>query len=329
MNFGNQLGKFLLAASIYSLAGFAGTAQAPPSATPQTIRVDVDLVNVGVIITDAKGNFVENLQREDFHIFDNGTEQPITQFSAVDEPGQVLMLLEAGPAVYFLQDAHIFVADAMLNGLSPSDRVAIARYDMVPTPILDFTADKAVTQNVLSGIRFNLGFGQLNLASSLNTVLDWLKKIPGKKTILLLSTGVDTSSAVAIESLQSRLQTGDVRILCVSVSGPMRNGKKGNSQTFQQNAKIFEAADAELRAIGGLTGGRAFFPENEKAIQEVYRQVAQLVRHEYSLAFAPPIADGLVHNISVKVDPPLRSADRNSTDYRVDHRKAYQAPKTH
>lgn len=319
--------KIFLSALACAFFCIPAAAQEPGTTLNQTIRVNVELVNVGVIVTDSRGKFVQGLRREDFHVFDNGVEQPITQFATVDEPGQILLLIEAGPAVYFLQDAHIFAADAMLSGLSPSDRVAIARYDISPTPILAFTSDKSAAQAALSAIRFNLGFGQLNLSSSLLTILDWLTKTPGKKTILMLSTGVDTSPAQAIQSLQLRLQTADVRIFCVSVSGPMRNGKKGSARQLQQNEQVFAQADSMLRAIADATGGRAYFPENEKAVQEIYRQVAELVRNEYSLAFAPPIADGNLHSINVKVDLPAQPPDQKSPDYRIDHRKSYQAPK--
>jgi Ca-activated chloride channel homolog len=333
MNFIRRRAKLVLVVFACVSFCFPASSQQPNSAETQTIRVNVELVNVGVIVTDSRGKFVQGLRREDFHVFDNGSEEPITQFATVDEPAQILLLIEAGPAVYFLQDAHIFAADAMLNGLSRSDRVAIARYDISPSPILALTADKSAAQAALSAIRFNLGFGQLNLSSSLLTVLDWLAKTPGKKTIVLLSTGVDTSSLPAVQSLQLRLETGDVRILCVSVSGPMRNGKKGTSRQLQQNEQVFAQGDALLRAIADATGGRAYFPENEKAIQEIYGQVAELVRNEYSVAFTPPAADGKLHSIDVRVDLPerqqpsdLKSPAPKSSEYRIDHRKSYLAP---
>ncbi len=307
-------------------AGFS-CAQEGPAAVSQTIQVNVDRVNVGVIVTDTKGRFVLGLKREDFHVFDNGTERPITEFAPVDEPGQVFLLLEAGPAVYFLQDAHLFAADELLNGLAPGDRVAIARYAEAPVVVLDFTAEKRVAQAALTGIRFNLGFGQLNLSSSLAIVLDWLAHLPGKKTILLLSTGVDTSPQEAIDTVQERLQAGDVRILAISVSGPLRDGKQGNQTQVQQMQQAFESADARLRGLTEATGGRVYFPQNAKAFQAIYRQVAQLIRNEYSLSFAPPVADGVVHRIEVKVDLPGGATKNKIVDYRVDHRKAYVAPK--
>lgn len=301
-------------------------AQEPSSNPPQTIRLTINRVNVGVIVTDARGKFVEGLRREDFHIFDNGVEQSVTEFTPVDDPAQVLLLVEAGPAVYFLQDVHLYTASALLEGLSPGDRVAVVRYMEAPLALLDFTEDKRATQNALGGVSYNLGFGQLNLSASLNTILDWLLSVPGKKTIVLLSTGVDTSPDATVDLLQSRLQTGDVRVLCVSLSAPLRKGKAGSRAQIQQVQQGFADADARLQAIADATGGRVFFPENARAFQETYRQIAQLVRHEYSLAFPPPVADGLVHQIKVTVNLLDESNKGKPLAYRVDHRRAYRAP---
>jgi len=316
---------------LFAIAGMLcatrGKAQDAPAEASQTIRVNVARVNVGVVVTDEKGKFVEGLRREAFHVFDNGGEQPITEFASIEEPGQVLLLVEAGPGAYFLQDANLFAADAMLKGLLAGDRVAIVQYTEAPQPILDFTADKGAAQAALQSIRFNVGFAELNLASSLNTVLGWLERVPGKKTIVLISTGVDTSSAAASAALQARLQVGDVRILGISTSGPLRNGKQGNKLKLQQTQEEFAAADRRLQIIAEMTGGRTYFPLNAKAFQETYREVAELVRHEYSMAFVPPVADGAVHSIDVKVDAREAAGKAKAGGYRVDHRKGYQAPK--
>lgn len=317
----------VLPAFVCVLFGLRGNAQETPPTAGQTIRLDVARVNVGVVVTDDKGKFVEGLQRNAFHVFDNVGEQPITEFAPIEEPGQVLLLVEAGPAAYFLQDANLFAADAMMKGLSDTDRVAVARYTDAPLGILDFTTDKVAAQSALSSIRFNLGFADLNLSSSLSSVLDWLERVPGKKTIVLISTGVDTSPESAAVGLKARLRVGDVRVLCVSTSGPLRNGRQGSKVKIQQTQDEFAAADRRLQAIAELTGGRAYFPQNGKAFQETYKEVAEIVRHEYSLAFALPAADGAVHSIDVKVDRSGAAGKSAPAAYRVDHRKGYQAPK--
>lgn len=311
----------------WAFCGFSAASQEHAAPPAQTIHVDVNRVNVGVIVTDSKGNFVEGLRREDFQILDNEKPQPVTDFASIDAPGQILLLLEAAPAVYLLRDFHLLVAEALLNGLSREDRVAIVAYNDAPAPLLDFTTDERAAQAALDQAQFNLGYGNLNLARSLNAVLDWLVPVQGKKTIVLLSTGVDTSSSDEMRSLLGRLQTGDVRVLSISLLGPLRNGKQGSKQQIQMTNEEIRKADAWLKTLSEITGGRVFFPENVKAFQEAYREIAEIARHEYSLAFVPPVADGAAHTIEIKVNRP--SPDRQNTPlgFAVEHRRAYVAPK--
>src|SRR5258708_28151247 len=74
----------------------AQSQQSPP------IRVNVNRVNVGVTVTDTAGHFIEGLRREDFQLFYNGVEQPITDFLPIDEPPQLLLLIESLRAAYLL-----------------------------------------------------------------------------------------------------------------------------------------------------------------------------------------------------------------------------------
>jgi Ca-activated chloride channel homolog len=299
---------------------------------PPAIRISVERVNVGVIVTDVRGQFVEGLRREDFHIFDNGTEQPLTDFATLEEPAQVLLLIEAGPAVYLLESGHLQAAYALLNGLSAGDRVAVVKYAEGPQAMVDFTTDKQAVAASFEQLRFNLGFGSLNLTSSVSKVLAWLIQVQGKKTIVLLSTGVDSSSPNEPAMVFQQLKTGDVRLLSVSLAGglqdsPLANKKRSAKANSAQTAQQFAQANQLLKQMAEATGGRAYFPASEKEFSAAYLEIAQLVRHEYSLAFAPPARDGVVHSIEVRVEPSKTSApNAASVTYRLDHRRAYIAP---
>src|SRR5713101_9909963 len=287
----------------------AARAQETPPTPDQGIHVSVERVNVGVIVTDARGNFVGGLRREDFHLFDNTVEQPISDFAAIEEPAQVLLLIEAGPAVYLLEGGHLQAAYALLNGLSTGDRVAVVKYAETPQAILDFTPDKQAAAAALEQLRFNLGFGSLNLASSVSKALEWLTQVQGKRAIVLLSTGVDTSPPNEPSMVLQQLKVSDVRLLAVSLTGDLQNPqpsnkKKSSSANFNKTAQQFEQANQLLKRMAESTGGRAYFPASEKDFSAAYAEIAQLVRHEYSLAFAPPVRDGLVHTIEVRVNAP-------------------------
>jgi VWFA-related protein len=319
------------------------SSQQPPSAPPparadaqqpEPIRVSVDRVSVGVLVTDPSGKFAEGLRRDNFHIFDNGVEQPITDFLDVEEPAQALVLIEAGPAVYLLEGSHLRAAQEFLNGLSADDRVAVVKYADAPQGLVDFTANKRSVAAAFDELGFNLGFGSLNLSASLSKVLDWLSSVQGKKTIVLLSTGVDTSSTKQIQDLLNRLQSSDVRILAVSLSGDLRNPppvdkKRSASPKVAFTSQQFAEADRLLRQIAETTGGQAYFPGNSNELPAVFAHIAQMVRHEFSLAFVPPVHDGAMHSLEVKVVAASGQPAGQSNvlaAYRVDCRRAYIAP---
>jgi len=331
MNSFRLLPAALLFAAVLCVCSFV-EAQGNPQQQEQTIRVGVDRVNVGVIVTDQSGHFVEGLRREDFQVLDNGIEQPLTGFAAIEEPAQVLLLIEAGPAVYLLEEGHLQAALALLNGLSNGDRVAVVKYADSPTALLDFTPDKQAAVAVFGQLHFNLGFGSLNLSASVSKVLEWLSSVQGKKTIVLLTTGVDTSSSNESERVMQQLKVRDVRLLAVSLAGDLQNPQPGNKKkspatNSNKTAQQFEQANQLLKRMAESTGGRAYFPTSAKEFSSVYAEIAQLVRHEYSLAFAPPARDGLVHTIEVRVNAPqTRTPSALAVGYRVDHRQAYLAP---
>jgi Ca-activated chloride channel homolog len=313
---------FFLIAVLLGICSKSG-AQENSQEPSRTIRISVDRVNVGVIVTDGHGQFVEDLRREDFQVFDNGVEQPVTGFATYEEPAQVLVLIESGPAVVFLGKSHFHAADTLLNNLASSDRVAIASYSRDPELLFDFTPDKTMARMALENLNFMAGFGDLNLSSSLASAIDWLATLPGKKTIVVLSTGLDTSPPEKWEVIRQKLKTSDVRILAVSLIGDFRKPMKHKKLSPQEREdraflkKGFAEADQSLHELSAASGGRVYFPKNQKEFDRAYAEIAQLVRHEYSLAFDPPAHDGQVHSITVKVKGFRR---------RVDHRQAYLAP---
>ncbi|MBV9886102.1 MAG: hypothetical protein JO119_06095, partial [Acidobacteria bacterium] len=235
--------------------------------------------------------------------------------------------------------------------------IAVAKYDAAPQLMLDFTTDKPAAFAALANVRYYVGFGSLNLSKSLTTVLDWLAKTQGKKTIVLLSTGFDTSTPAEIDAALNRLKISDVRLLAISLSNAMRapqqpareKKKKKEKPTEEEKEEAqklaaksaftqqgFEEADRLLRALTDSTAGQVYFPTNPQDYAAIYAQIAQLIRHEYSLAFTPPTNDGKVHNIEVRVTPPnaTSQADQSSSNtvstsalnYKISARRAYVAP---
>ncbi len=304
-----------------------------PQSQPPRIAVRVDLVNLEVTVADAQGNFVSDLKRENFRVLDEGIEQPVTHFAPVEAPAQVLVLVETGPAVYLILREHLLAAYALLEGLAPDDRVALGTFDQSARLMLNFTEDKSALAQALGGLRYNLGMAQLNLFDSLGDALDWLAPLPGKKAIVLLSTGLDTSGAGHWKALEEKLRANEVVVLPVALGGELREpGKKKKPRPAapeEGTALSFAQADRALEAIAQASGGYAYFPRNARDFPAIYRQIAILLRHQYSLGFAPPVRDTRFHRIEVQ----LRDTDgqrlltkNGKPAYRISARQGYLAP---
>ena len=335
--------KFLLYACILSLTFFqpicsgnqadvfAEQAEQLPAA-PATIRVVTSRVNVNVAVTDSHGRAVDGLRREEFHVFDDGIERPITSYASNEDPSQVVLMIESGTADFLLEQfgrSPFLSADALLDKISVSDRLAIVTYSDHAYVSMDFTPNGPAVRVALRNLNFQLsraavGSNSLNLSSSLAAVLYWLKPMPGKKVVILLSTGIDTSLPENRQFVDEELKTSDIPILAVSVLGDFRKSPAhGSSSADDREGQRFVKGmfDAEqwLQQIARATGGRAWLPENVKEFDEAYDDIGQLIRAEYSVGFVPYPLDGKLHSLTVKMNHPWYRS------FEVENRQAYIA----
>jgi Ca-activated chloride channel family protein len=294
-----------------------------PSPSNTTIRVSTNRVSVGVTVEGTHRHFIKDLRREDFHIYDNGVEQELTGFLPIEEPAQVVLLVESGPAALFLRPTLLQAAETFLSGISSTDQVAIVSYSRAPTLELAFTTDKTEASQALMSLNFMNGFAQLNLLASVTTTLEWLGSLLGKKTIVILSSGVDDSVSLDPHFIQKKLHASDVHILAVSTAGALRKPNKRRNVSSDERAERkrvkegFVEADQLLRQITSATGGHVYFPKSAKEFTDAYAEIAQFVRNEYLLEFAPPSEDGQLHSLKVEVRP---------SRYHLSYRQAYLAP---
>jgi VWFA-related protein len=333
--------SWLLAALL--LLDQAATAQEKPPQEPARIEARVELVNLAVTVTDARGHALPNLKRQNFRVLDEGVEQSITQFVSVEEPALVFVLLEASPAVYLIQQQHLVSAHMLLQSLGADDWVGLATYADAPKLVRGFTRNKAELLQAMRTLRYNAGMGQLNLFDSLATVLDWLAAAPGKKSLVLLSTGLDTSPPGQWDALVDKLRRSDVAIYSVALGGKLRDPpKKGEklSEAGTLAAESFARATQALNSLAQISGGVAFAFRDAQELEAAYRRIATFARHQYYLGFAPAARDGRFHRIEVQIveaapEPrdPASAARKESRPkvsrkdkYRVFARQGYVAP---
>ena len=309
----------------------AVVAQQPAGNAQQPLQVTTEMVQIGVSVLANGGDFVSGLERKNFRVLDAGNDQPLVFFAPTDAPAQILVMVETSPAVYLIQNQHIAAAYALLDGLGPDDQVALVTYNQAPHAVLAFTPDKNRLLAALGQIQFSVGMGELNFYDSVSTVLDWIAPVSGKKALVLLTTGLDSSSQARWDALVQKLRTRDVVIFPVALGGWLRRApdkKRKPTGPPKEDSQVFANADQALLSLAAITGGRAFFPEAAKDFAPMYQQIAAALRHQYLLGIAPE-RDGQFHPLRVQVldsnGQPIATEGKKATQ-RIFSRAGYLAP---
>jgi Ca-activated chloride channel homolog len=277
--------------------------QSASPATQQPLQVTTEIVKLDATVTDDRGEFVSGLQIKNFKLLDRDVEQPIIFFAPTDAPAQILVMIETSPAVYLIQSDHIAAINALAGGLAPGDEIALVTYNEAPRTILSFTQDRAALTAAVGQIQYTLGFGELNLFDSISAVLDSLAPAAGKKAIVLLTTGLDSSPASHWQALVQKLRASDVVIFPVALGAGLRapaEKHKKKAASAPEEPHAFAEADKTLRSLADTTGGRAFFPESASDFARVYQDIAATLRHQYVIGIAPA-HDGQFHALKVQL----------------------------
>lgn len=296
--------------------------------SPPQIAVRVDVVTVPVTVSGSRGEFVGGLERKNFRLLVDGAEQPIEYFAPEQEPAQVLVLVETGPAVYLLRREHVSAAAMLVDGLAAGDRIAVANYSDVPDLLLGFTSDRREATAALQAMNYGLGNAQLNFYDSLGGAIDWVETEGGKRAIVVLTTGLDSSPAGHWELLAEKLQHSNVLVLPVALGGELRGDRRKTAQPKAGETLSFAQSDRALEAIAAATGGYAFFPRAERDYQDAYRRIASLLGHQYSLGFSARQQDARYHALSVEVVDDQRrvfNGKDRKPEYRVNARRGFLA----
>ena len=182
-----------------------------------SLKVNVPLVNVDVLVTTKDGQFVPGLKQENFRILEDGVGQNVSHFTVSKAPITAVLLVEFASTNYVFMIQALQASYAFANTLKKDDWVAVAYYDMQPHILVDFTQDKRAVYGALNQLRIP-GFAETNLFDALYDTLDRLDRVEGKKYVILVTTGIDTFSKLTLDKIMKKIKdTKDVTIFPISV----------------------------------------------------------------------------------------------------------------
>ena len=294
----------------------------------EKVAISTQIVNIDAVVYHKKsGQIVTGLKKPNFAVFDNGTQQTITNFSTPEAPITVAMVVEYSkwseyfgfassrgyePGTYeVIRPTAMFLSQFIKP---PDDYVSVVAFDIRPTPLTDFTNDPSRLQQVISLLLRNTpAFRETNLFDALNFVLmggrgdavvlenseadkaDYagLSSVQGRRrAVILVASGLDTFSKINYDKARKILQNAGVPVYIIGTGNMFKkiygDQLPATDGVFGMPGRMsWLQADNTLQTFAKETGG-AYFPVTfEGELPKVLSNINALLRSQYSIAFNP------------------------------------------
>lgn len=272
-------------------------AQTPPPASQdaddEVLRISTNLVAVPAIVKTRKGAYVPNLRREDFRVYEDGVEQDVSTFETIDAPFTVILMLDASDSTRIkladIQNAAI----AFLDQLRPDDRALIVSFDKQFSVLAKPTGDRKVLSAAIH--RVESGGGTALYDAIDTTISAELKRIPGRKAIVLLTDGIDTASVRTNYDSTLRSATEQYALIYpiqYETPGDARQkderfGTVYTTPSGESLTKAYERGTRYLQRIAQISGGSFHSSDSLKHLETSFAQIAEELRQQYTLSYYP------------------------------------------
>src|SRR5580693_4314914 len=260
-----------------------------------TYRAYTDLVVIPVTVTDTLNRFVLGLQKEDFHLFEDGVEQNVAHFSGEDAPLSVgLVFDESGSMDYKLRTSQTAVTH-FLKSMNADDEAFLVEFGDSARLSVGFTTH---TEEIEDALKKAQPGGLTAMLDAINIALAEMKKARNsRKAIVIISDGGDNHSHYTAAEIEALVREADVQIYAMGVFEPTLSFGLPPEQV---------SGPRLLSEIATQTGGRAFSAALTSDLPSVAARIAVELRNQYVLGYYPsnPARDGKYRHVEVKLTQP-------------------------
>ena len=274
-----------------------------------TVRIETRLINLTVKAVDASGRPVTDLKPDDFEVYEDGSKQQITHFSAVTAPVNVVLLLDLGGATKKRRQVARDAAAGLIDALPTQHKIALGVSTRDLRGFTDFTSDRAMLKDLAKGLN-SLKGGRAYYDAMLMAFEKFGSNSDHRKVMVVVTDGVDDSLAGdrgvhsskeaslntgAAGELLNRAYDSDVTVYPIYLDTSGRGGifDRFSGEYFHQKSNNRALAYEQLSSLADETGGEIFGVSREEDLLEAYQRVASSLHTLYSLAYSP---DKLKHN---------------------------------
>ncbi len=289
------------------------------------IGVEVNMVTVPITVRKPEGGFVKSLPKSAFHIYEDGEPQEVAFFTQEGLPARIAIVLDNSASVRTEWGTIKYATKKFVENLKPDDEFAVVSFNSEIRLKMDWGRKTDRVDNVLSSIYCK---DNTKLWDAIYVVCDDVfKGIKQKKAMIIMSDGLDNESYVSFKEAVDAAVHSEAAIYVVSKTQAVKTMLESEYTNIPQ--REFLEADAALRQIAYQTGGRVLYPNNFGQLNNVYAEVDEELRNQYTIGYISTneIKDGSYRKIDVRVDTPGAVVSSRPGYYAPDELKASPRPK--
>jgi len=258
----------------------------------EVIRMNVDLVLIPVTVTDPMNRLVTGLEKEDFQVYENSSQQPIASFASEDAPVSIGIIFDlSGSMTSKLIRARESILQ-FIKTANPQDEFFVIGFNDRPELIEDFTSSVEDIEARLATVRAG------HRTALLDAIYYGLAKMKEarheRKALLIVSDGGDNRSRYTEGELRAQVREADVELYSIGIFDPY--APTPEERTGPQL----------LNDLSEETGGRLFRVDDLSEMGDIAEKISTELRNQYVIGYKPKdmSRDGKWRKVKVKLNPP-------------------------
>jgi VWFA-related protein len=302
-----------------------------------TIKMDTALVTIPASVIDRDGKFVPSLKKRDFRLYEDGVEQDIESLTSVEAAFHVALVLDTSNSTLFKLNDIQEAAFAFIKQLRPDDQVMVVSFDSKVRFHCEFTNDYDALRQAINETRTG---GSTKLYEAVDKVVDRLEQIEGRKAIVLFTDGKDTASRRAnFQNTIDKVEESGALVYPIKYDteddnqgGPSPSASPwpwptphppnrrrwpfdnlaahmfpqwpGRSPSGGTGSAEARKAARYLQELADRSGGRLYEADTIYNLSQAFSNIAEELRHQYSLSYYPSNVkrDGGYRRVKVRVE---------------------------